>query len=108
MRFDPDACDHCELRARCTGAAPGAGRTVLIAEDERLQQRLRKRIATHRGRQQLRERVDIEHRLAHISQRQGNRARYRGVRKNVYDLRRAATIQNLESIQRRLDEWSAA
>jgi len=46
--------------------------------------------------------------LAHISQRQGNRARYRGVRKNQYDLRRAAIIQNLERIQHRLEEMAKA
>jgi len=38
--------------------------------------------------------------LAHISQRQGRRARYLGLRKNLFDLRRAAAIQNLETIQR--------
>jgi len=103
VTFEPQACDGCTLRSKCTNAALGRGRTVNIAEDEVLQQRLRKRMATPRGRQQLRQRVAIEHGLAHISQRQGNRARYRGVRKNQYDLRRAATIQNLERVQLRLD-----
>ena len=103
VEFDPEACDHCALRSQCTMAASGRGRTINIAEDEVLQQRLRRRIATRHGRERLRERVAIEHSLAHISQRQGNRARYRGTRKNQYDVRRAATIQNLESIQRRLD-----
>jgi hypothetical protein len=41
-----------------------------------------------------------EHRLAHIGQRQGPRARYVGIRKNLFDLRRAAAIQNLETTQR--------
>jgi hypothetical protein len=106
--FEPQACDACPLRPKCTNAALGSGRTVNIAEDEVLQQRLRKRIATPQGRRQLRQRVAIEHGLAHISQRQGNRARYRGVRKNQYDLRRAATIQNLERIQRRLEDKEKA
>lgn len=108
VAFEPEACDACTLRPKCTNAALGSGRTVNIAEDEVLQQRLRKRIATPRGRRQLRQRVAIEHGLAHISQRQGNRARYRGVRKNQYDLRRAATIQNLERIQRRLEDKAKA
>lgn len=102
VEFDPEACDRCTLRAQCTMAATGKGRTVSIAEDERLQQRLRKQISTARGRAKLRERVAVEHRLAHISQRQGNRARYRGVRNNLFDLRRASSIQNLETVQRRL------
>lgn len=108
VEFDPEACDRCSLRAQCTTAASGSGRTINIAEDEVLQQRLRRRMKTGAGRERLRERVAIEHSLAHISQRQGNHARYRGIRKNQYDLRRAATIQNLERIQRRLEERKAA
>jgi hypothetical protein len=43
----------------------------------------------------------VEHRLAHIGSRQGPRARYRGARKNTFDLRRVAAIQNLETYQRK-------
>jgi Transposase DDE domain/Transposase domain (DUF772) len=100
--FDPEACDHCEQRARCTAATLGTGRSVNIAEDEQLQQRLRKLLATPRGRARLRERVGVEHQLAHLARRQGRRARYRGVRKNLLDLRRASAIQNLEAIQRKV------
>ena len=102
VEFDPEACDHCSLRAKCTAATLGNGRTVAIAENERLQHRLRKHIATPRGRAKLRERVGVEHKLAHLVRRQGRRARYRGVRKNLFDLRRAAAIQNLETIQRKV------
>jgi hypothetical protein len=28
VEFDPEACDHCRLRANCTAAAAGSGRTV--------------------------------------------------------------------------------
>jgi Transposase DDE domain/Transposase domain (DUF772) len=108
VEFDPEVCDHCPLRQKCTMAARGTGRTISIAEDEKLQQRLRKLTATPKGRARLRERVAIEHTLAHISQRQGNRARYRGVRKNVFDLRRTAVVNNLETIHRRLDERKVA
>jgi hypothetical protein len=102
VEFDPEACDQCPLRSQCTMAAQGRGRTVSIAGDEKLQQRLRKQIATPIGRERLRKRVGIEHRLAHISQRQGRRARYRGVRRNLFDLRRASALQNLETIQRKM------
>jgi hypothetical protein len=54
-----------------------------------------------RGRSGLRQRVGVEHRLAHISAGQGRHAHYIGVRKNVFDLRRAAAGQNLETIHRR-------
>jgi hypothetical protein len=100
VEFDPDICDHCAQRRQCTTAELGHGRTVAIAENEPLQHRLRKQIQTAAGRATLRERTTIEHKLAHISQRQGNHARYVGVRKNTFDLRRASAIQNLEALHR--------
>jgi hypothetical protein len=100
VEFDPDVCDRCPWRAQCTTAEFGHGRSVAIAENEQLQQRLRKQIQTAAGRGALRERTMIEHKLAHISQRQGNHARYVGVRKNTFDLRRASAIQNLETLHR--------
>lgn len=100
VAFAPTVCGPCPARPICTNARLDAGRTVNIAEDENVQQRLRKQIATPIGRDRLRLRVDVEHALAHIGQRQGRRARYRGVRNNNYDLRRAASIQNLETMQR--------
>lgn len=109
VEFDPDVCDHCAVRRQCTTAELGHGRTVAIAENEPLQQRLRKQIQTSAGRAALRERTTIEHKLAHISQRQGNRARYVGVRKNTFDLRRASAIQNLETLHRsEIDSRKAA
>ncbi len=42
----------------------------------------------------------MEHGLAHTVARQGPRARYRGIRKNLYDLRRTCAIGNLEIMQR--------
>jgi hypothetical protein len=105
--FDPDVCDQCPLRAKCTTAEIGHGRTVSIAENEQLQQRLRKQIATPAGRERLRKRTHVEHRLAHVARRQGRRARYRGTRKNTFDLRRAAAIQNIEAWQRRVEPRKA-
>jgi IS5 family transposase len=59
-----------------------------------LQER-RERQQTPQGRAKLRERVAVEHALAHVGRWQGRRARYRGVRKNVFDLRRCAVVHNL-------------
>jgi hypothetical protein len=98
VEFDADVCDHCPARPQCTTAEMGHGRSVAIAENERLQAQLRKQMQTSAGREALRERTTIEHKLAHISQRQGNEARYIGVRKNTFDLRRASAIQNLETL----------
>jgi len=90
VEFDAAACDRCPLRAQCTSAALGTGRSVSIADNERLQHRLRKLVATRRGRERLRQRIPVEHSLAHLGRRQGRRARYRGTRKNLFDLRRTA------------------
>ena len=100
VEFDPERCGSCPLRSQCTFSASGRGRTVRIADDEQLQQRLRKLQASPKGRERLRERVGIEHHLAHLSARQGPTARYKGCRKNLFDLRRASAIQNLETNQR--------
>jgi hypothetical protein len=108
VEFDPAACDACELRDQCTSAARGTGRKVTIADSEFLQQRLRKLTKTGAGRTRVRERVAVEHSLAHLGRRQGRRARYRGVRKNLFDVRRTAAVQNLEVIHRRNDAAVAA
>lgn len=100
VEFDPEACGGCRLRAQCTHSASGRGRTVRLADDERRQQRLRKLQSTAAGRERLRDRTQIEHRLAHVSAREGPRARYRGTRKNTFNLRRTAAIQNLEVAHR--------
>ncbi|MCB1807309.1 MAG: transposase, partial [Candidatus Competibacteraceae bacterium] len=51
------------------------------------------------GRQRLRERVGVEHSLAHVAQRQGNHARYDGVVKNRLHLHLVCAIQNVERAQ---------
>jgi len=96
VRFPKAACAACPLRARCTTSS--TGRSVAIHPDEALLAELRERQATPAGRARLRERVSVEHALAHIGHWQGRRARYTGTRKNLFDLRRAATVQNLHVI----------
>ncbi len=68
--------------------------------DERLLAELRARQLTPAGRAKLRERVGVEHSLAHIGHWQGDRARYRGLRKNLFDLRRCAVVHNLHVLAR--------
>ncbi|MFC1610843.1 IS1182 family transposase [Myxococcota bacterium] len=100
-KFPAQACDDCCLREQCTTARRGVGRSITIAEDEREQHRLRKLAKTKKGRELFRQRVPIEHSLAHFGQRQGRRARYRGTRKNEFDMRRGGAIQNLETAHRK-------
>ena len=99
VKFDAATCASCPMRAKCTTAAPEQGRTVTIAHDEPLQQKLRKAASTKAGRERLRERTAIEHKLAHLSRKQGPRARYKGTRKNLFDLRRHSANLNLERMQ---------
>ncbi len=96
--FPAATCAACPLRERCT--ASSRGRSVSIHADERLLAELRQRQLTPLGRAKLRERVAVEHGLAHIGHWQGRWARYRGVRKNRFDLRRCAVVQNLHAIAR--------
>jgi hypothetical protein len=100
VQFDPELCGLCTMRSQCTRAARNRGRMLHIADDELLQERLRRQAATSEGRARLRERTAIEHSLAHVVRRQGRRARYKGQRKSLYDMRRAATVVNLETLHR--------
>ena len=75
-----------------------------IHPDERLLAELRERQRTPEGRAKLRERIKVEHSLAHIGRWQGERARYLGKRKNLFDLRRSAVVHNLHVIARSMDE----
>lgn len=98
VRFPTDSCAICPLRAHCTTSK--TGRSVSVHPDEQLLQELRQRQMTSSGRVKLRERVAVEHTLAHIGQWQGDRARYIGTRKNLFDLRRMAVVHNLHVIAR--------
>lgn len=48
----------------------------------------------------LRERVAVEHTLAHVGRWQRRRVRYCGTRKNLFDLRRCAVVHNLHVVAR--------
>lgn len=98
VKFPAATCMSCVWRERCTQSA--SGRSVSIHPDEALLQELRERQQTPEGRAKLRERVAVEHALSHVGRWQGRRARYRGVRKNVFDLRRCAIVHNLHVLMR--------
>jgi hypothetical protein len=103
VRFPKKTCAACPLRERCTKSKNG-GRSVSIHPDERLLAELREHQQTPQGRAKLRERIGVEHSLAHIGHWQGDRARYKGARKNLFDLRRSAVVHNLHVIARMPDD----
>lgn len=92
VRFPKSACQPCPSREKCTKAK--AGRSISIHPQEPLLQDLTARKKTPGGRAELRERVPVEHSLAHICNRQGRRARYTGIDKNIFDLCRYAFVEN--------------
>ena len=105
VHFPTEVCAACPLRERCTSSPHG--RSVSIHPDEALLGELRKLQLTAAGRAKLRERVAVEHTLAHLGYWQGRRARYRGDRKNLFDLRRCAVVHNLHVLAR-LEAFSHA
>ena len=105
VHFPAASCAACPLRPQCTSSLHG--RSVRIHPDEPLLAELRARQQTPLGRAKLRERVGVEHTLAHVGHWQGRRARYRGLRKNLFDLRRCAVVHNLH-VMARLEALSQA
>ena len=98
-RFPTAVCQACPQRANCTNATK-AGRTISIHDQEPFLADLRRIQKTKQGRANLRRRIPVEHRLAAISRSQGRRARFLGVRKNLFDLRRHAAVSNLQVASR--------
>lgn len=96
VQFPPQVCASCPLRSSCTTSS--RGRTVSIHPDEKLFEELRTIQLSRAGRAKLRERVAVEHSLSHIGRWQGKQARYLGIRKNLFDLRRTAVVHNLHVI----------
>jgi hypothetical protein len=99
-RFQLNDCTSCPQRAQCMKPGTRRRRVIALHQREALLQKLVRRTATPEGRATLRPRTAIEHALAHVTFRQGARARYFGRRKSEYDLRRSAAIFNLQAIDR--------
>jgi len=98
VQFAAETCRACPLRDACTTAA--AGRSISLHPQEALLQQLRATTRTSEGRAALRRRTTVEHSLARLDQTQGKKARYKGARKNTLDVRRCATVVNLQRLAR--------
>ena len=107
-QFPDEVCEACPQRASCQKPNAKSGRTILIAENEPWLQAAAAAVRTPAGRAQLRQRVGVEHALAHQVRRHGPRARYFGVLKNDFDACRAAAVNNLLVIDRRVRVAEAA
>lgn len=101
-RFAHATCRDCPQRAQCQKADAKDGRTIHISPNEPLLQHLAEQFKSAEGRRELRERIPVEHGLAHQRNRRGRFARYRGVAKNDLDAQRIAAVNNLNAIDRRI------
>lgn len=97
-RFPSKVCNPCSQRDQCTTSK--RGRSLSIHRHEEMLIELKQQKNSPEGRAALRERTDVEHGLARVMHIQGRRARYKGVRKNTLDLRRAISVANLQAVAR--------
>lgn len=96
--FRDEDCGPCKKKSCCTKSSK---RSLTLHAAEDLLIRLRRDRKSPEGRQELRQRVVVEHRLARVGAIQGTKARYRGARKNELDLNRTAAVANLFEIARK-------
>ena len=73
VHFPKEICAQCPLKAQCTTSSKGRSGSIHL--DQALLTELRERQQTPQGRAKLRERVAVEHTLAHVGRWQGRRAR---------------------------------
>lgn len=97
LHFPAASCAACPKRTACT-RANNSGRSLSVHENEAFLLELRAARRTPEGRQRARARIHVEHGLARLATRSGRRARYRGLRKNLFDQRRHAAIVNLRAL----------
>jgi hypothetical protein len=86
------ACSCCTMRSECTQSPNG--RTINVHPQELLIRRAREYQQTQEGRDHLRERGVVEHRLARLGQLGTGQARYIGTQKMLFQLTMAATVAN--------------
>ena len=89
--FPVSECSRCELRAKCTSSSR---RAVSVHPQEKWYRQMAHDLNTPAGRARRRGRIPVEHALARVSAIQGNRARFRGLHKNDFELQRVAVVNN--------------
>ena len=99
-------CDTCPLRAQCTTAKLGHGRSLTIREDEPFQHQLRAKLKTKRGRAALRKRTAVEHAISHHLCIKGGAPAIRGCARTSLTagvMRQSATSRWLHVMRRNVD-----
>ena len=94
--FAKATCQACPLRAQCVrGQGP---RSISIQAEERLQQQARAHNQTEAGRQSLRQRVVVEHRIARLVGLGIRQSRYVGKKKTRWQVVMAAVVANVSLV----------
>jgi hypothetical protein len=94
--FAAATCQSCSLRSQCMrGKGP---RTLAIQAEESLQQRARVHNQSAAGRQSLRQRVVVEHRIARLVQLGIRQSRYLGRTKTCLQVVMAAMVANVSLV----------
>jgi len=94
--FSQASCQACPLRSQCVrGQGP---RSISIQAEERLQQQARAHNQTEAGRESLRERVVVEHRIARLVGLGIRQSRYFGKKKTRWQVVMAAVVANLSLV----------
>ncbi|MGQ0825177.1 MAG: IS1182 family transposase [Actinomycetota bacterium] len=96
LQFAPEVCGPCSLRERCT-TSPQGRRVVLNFHEARLQaaRAEQQRPSTRR---KLKRRALVERKLAELKMHGLGKARYRGQRKVLLQIRLTATLVNLKKL----------
>ncbi|HMD85215.1 MAG TPA: transposase, partial [Terriglobia bacterium] len=94
--FAVATCQACPLRSQCVRGK--GSRTISIQAEEGLQQRARGHNQTAAGRQSLRQRVVVEHRIARLVQLGIRQSRYFGRTKTRLQLVMAAVVANVSLV----------
>ena len=94
--FAKATCQACPLRAQCVrGQGP---RSISIQAEERLQQQARAHNQTEAGRQSLRQRVVVEHRIARLVGLGIRQSHYFGKKKTRWQVVMAAVVANVSLV----------
>jgi len=94
--FAAATCEACPLRSQCVRGK--GSRTLAIQAEEGLQQRAREHNQTEAGRQSLRQRVVVEHRIARLVQLGVRHSRYLGRTKTRLQVVMAAVVANVSLV----------
>jgi hypothetical protein len=94
--FAAATCEACPLRSQCVRGK--GSRTLTIQAEEGLQQRARVHNQTAAGRQSLRQRVVVEHRIARLVHLGIRQSRYLGRTKTCLQVVMAAVVANVSLV----------